>query len=104
MYFAVPDSPKIGLRSRTLSSTRAREKHALVTDSEILRLECLSAYIREANGGLGMGYILFGIRLSASHVKNIIRGLVPLFSYLCSHVAANATDADYGTNLTNVTE
>ncbi len=46
-----------------------------------------------------MGYILFGIRLSASHVKNIIRGLVPLFSHLYSHVAANATDADYGTNL-----
>jgi hypothetical protein len=98
-----PQSPKGGLRSRTMSSTRARDKHAIVSDSEILRLECLSAYIREANGGLGMGYILFGIRLSASHVKNIIRALVPLFSYLYSHVAATTAGANEGTNFTNFT-
>lgn len=31
-----------------------RSRHALVSEQEIVRLECLSTYVREANGGLGM--------------------------------------------------
>jgi hypothetical protein len=38
----------------SLSYTSARIKHVLASDSDIVRLECLSAYIREANGGRGM--------------------------------------------------
>ena len=92
-----------------------RSRHSLVSEQEIVRLECLSAYVREANGGLGMvrtatscrklvdsvstvsaflltltlacctqGYIFVGMRLSSAQVKNILRALIPVFSYVWS--------------------
>ena len=41
-------------RHHAFSIESGRSRHALVSEQEIVRLECLSAYVREANGGLGM--------------------------------------------------
>jgi hypothetical protein len=79
-----------------LDGMSPRQNHKLVQDSEIARLECMIAYIRDANGGHGMvrsvslkgdlwafmkddlciaqGYRIYGVRLEAGLIKNIIRG------------------------------
>jgi hypothetical protein len=74
------------MRYRQPSDSTGHFSHELATDSDLVRLEAISRYIHEANGGHGMGFMLFGVRLSSAQLKNIIRLIVTAFTYLVAQL------------------
>jgi hypothetical protein len=52
------------MRQRAVIDEAGDPKHILVTDSELLRIDSLSRYIQDANGGRGMVCVAFAVSFS----------------------------------------
>lgn len=102
-------------------SPRGRLRYTVVSNGLLNKIEGVSSYVREANGGHGMvrlwcakhcepvcvlhvlhcvhalclqGCVIFGARLNTGQVKNVMRAIITVFTY----ILANTTSTDDGSS------
>jgi hypothetical protein len=77
-----------------------RDRVAVIRPVEaLMRVDCLSNYVRDANDGKGMGYALMGSRLSSNHVQHMLRLLISGFIYIYARQDAITLFLKDGTTL-----